>query len=104
MGIVVKKWASNKEGKNMRDINKMYYVKEALKRILGNIDVGQRARKGYFLKEINKFDLSNKLILDAGCGVGEYMFEIIRRYPVRELVGVEIQKKKLTLSTKDLTN
>jgi len=99
---VVKKWASNKEGKNMRDINKMFYVKEALKRILGNIDVGHRARKGYFLKEINKFDLSNKLILDAGCGDGEYMFEIIRRYPVRELVGVEIQKEKVDFINKRL--
>ena len=73
----------------------MFFVKEVLKRILGNIDVGQRARKGHFLREIEKIDPSNKLLLDAGCGVGEYMFEIARRYPVKGLVGVEIQKEKI---------
>ena len=99
---MAKNWADNKESRNMRDINKMFYVKEVLKRILENIDVGQRARKGHFMREINKIDLSNKLILDAGCGVGEYMFEIVRRYPVKELVGVEVQKEKVDLINKRL--
>lgn len=80
----------------------MSYLEELSKRILVNIDIGPRVRKAHFLKLINKINISNKVILDAGCGVGEYMFDIIRKYPIKEIVGVEIQEKKVRYINKKI--
>lgn len=53
------------------------------------------------LKKLN-LDLSNKKILDAGCGSGFFIKEIIKSFEPKELIGIDISEKMLKLAKKRL--
>lgn len=71
------------------------YIKDKIVEIVGNLDVGQRIRKSYVFFVIKQLNHDGKKILDAGSGVGDYIFLFAKKYPSDQFVGVEIDSEKV---------
>ena len=59
---------------------------------MGDMHIGARTRKMHVLREIKKFNFDGKLILDAGCGKGDYTFIFANKYPHATIEGIEIDQ------------
>ncbi len=70
-------------------------MKDKLIEIFGNFDAGHRLRKGHIISEIRKLNPYKKTILDAGSGVGDYIFLFAKKYPRSQFVGVEMDSEKV---------
>lgn len=76
-----------------------YKTKIILKNLLGEVNIGHRARRDHFFKEVKSLNIG-KEILDAGCGTGEYILELRNKYPNSIFEGIELSSEK----TIQLTN
>lgn len=70
-------------------------MKDRLVKIIGNLDVGQRIRKKHIFSTIKKLKPNGKTILDAGSGLGDYIFSLAQKYPQNQFIGIEIDSEKV---------
>jgi trans-aconitate methyltransferase len=67
-------------------------AKHLIRQLMGDMHIGARTRKMHILREIKKFNFDGKLILDAGCGKGDYVFIFANKYPHATIEGIEIDQ------------
>lgn len=80
-------------------------------RACGELHVGHRLRLKYVLNAMNKFNLSDKHILDAGCGNGVYAEKLAVAWPSSRINAIDLSldgiednlPKNITIAKKDLT-
>lgn len=65
-------------------------AKYLIRQTMGDMHIGSRTRKMHVLREIKRFLVNSKLILDAGCGGGDYVFILAQKYPHANIEGIEI--------------
>jgi len=65
-----------------------------MRHTMGDMHIGSRTRKLHVLREIKKLSVHGKLILDAGCGQGDYVFLLAHKYPHAAIEGIEIDQVK----------
>ena len=70
-------------------------MKDKLIEIFCNFDVGQRIRKSYVFSVIKQLNPDGKKILDAGSGVGDYIFSLAVRYQKSQFIGIELEPEKI---------
>lgn len=82
---------------------KMDCIKLYLFQKLGSMSVSQRIRQGHVIAHLKTLGLSDKKILDAGCGDGSYAFLLVSQYPnIGQVTGIDLDgtriKKAVDLS------
>ncbi|MFI3299517.1 MAG: 4-hydroxy-3-methylbut-2-enyl diphosphate reductase [Rikenellaceae bacterium] len=63
---------------------------------------GNHELKGRWAKDF--FDNSAPIVLELGCGAGEYTVELARRYPEKNFIGVDIKGARMWRGAKTATN
>lgn len=90
----------NEKYKKKINKNNNFFV-EKLKRLyvsmFGIPEIGFQIRSLYFEKLLssNIFNKNQKLILDAGCGIGSHTFFLAKKFRYAKVIGGEIDKQKL---------
>jgi len=60
------------------------------------LNFGGRLRAQHVLRAVERLPLEGARILDAGSGDGCYVFALARQHPTAQIVGVEIDREKVT--------
>ncbi len=80
----------------------LYLIKKGLEKILifflGDLVIGRNLRFYYFKKIIKKNIQKNDIILDAGCGQGQYSFYLSNK--VKEIISVDYNPENIKLCKK----
>lgn len=84
----------------LRTENKSYFIEKLKKLFIGIFgipEIGFQIRSLYFQDILysHKFSKTPQKILDAGSGIGTYTFYLSKMFPQAQVVGGEIDKKKL---------
>lgn len=70
-------------------------MKERIKILFGPLDIGNLIRQKALFSVIEKKDLAEKRILDAGCGAGDNCLRLAYRHPEALIEGIDIEDKKI---------
>ena len=66
-----------------------------LYRIMGIADPAHYLHSRYFRRALDTFVPRPTRILDAGCGAGDYSFYLARRFPDAQILGVDMDPKRV---------
>ncbi|MEB4212383.1 class I SAM-dependent methyltransferase [Mycobacterium sp. 94-17] len=80
----------------MRDVRTMYEAYPYPSPTVGNTLIGDVANSLYTL--FGEDDLAGKRILDAGCGTGQRLLAVARRYPKAQFVGLDMTAASLAVA------
>ncbi|MFZ5845214.1 MAG: class I SAM-dependent methyltransferase [Patescibacteria group bacterium] len=97
--------------RSLREMNHMYRkelypplfqkLQSVYIRLFGIPEIGFQIRSLNFQKCLNNLrNFDPKMILDAGSGIGAYVFYLAQRFPKAQVVGLEIDKQKVIFATK----
>ncbi len=64
-------------------------------RIMGVADPAHYLHSRYFRRALDAFVPRPTRILDAGCGAGDYSFYLARRFPDAQVLGVDVDSKRV---------
>jgi len=78
-------------------------VSKSVLRLSGELHIGHRLRQKYVLSTLRKLSLSDKRILDAGCGSGDYSLKLAEHFPTASIDAIDISIKD-TAFKKSLQN
>jgi SAM-dependent methyltransferase len=76
----------------MINVSAKQISKDVLKHIAGEMHIGQRTRKMHLLRALKRLNANGKIILDAGCGGGDYAFVLAQKYPHSVVKGIELNQ------------
>lgn len=64
-------------------------------KVFGTWDLGSRIRMAFLRKTIKSHHLACSSILDAGCGIGAYLFYLAKKFPIAVIKGMDIRKNNI---------